>query len=272
MGLEAVTYISDLVITNPTAGDAKSEGDDHLRAIKVGLKNSFPNVNGAVTPTVAEFNRLVGVTSGIQAQLDAKQPLTSPSFTTGDAKLTLKVTADATWVMMNDGTIGDATSGATTRANADTVDLFTLLWNNITNTWAPVSAGRGANAAADFAAHKTIALTKQLGRALGISGTGSGLTARAIGENLGEEAHAQTTPEMAAHGHGVNDPGHVHSISPSNGRSGGSEGWGGASAILLSVTYSILSAVTGVTIQSTGSGTPANVMQPTAFWNVMIKL
>ena len=49
------------------------------------------------------------------------------SFTTGDVKTTLKTTADAGWVMMNDGTIGDASSGGTTRANADTQALFGLL-------------------------------------------------------------------------------------------------------------------------------------------------
>ena len=92
-------------------------------------------------------------------------------LSTGDVKLTLKTSADSGWVLMDDGTIGSASSGATTRANADTEDLFTLLWTNVTDSWAPVSGGRGASAAADFAVNKTITLPRVLGRALGIAGS-----------------------------------------------------------------------------------------------------
>lgn len=58
MGLETVTYISDLVTTNPVgATDQKAQGDDHLRAIKTGLLGSFPNfVGAAMTLTEAQLN------------------------------------------------------------------------------------------------------------------------------------------------------------------------------------------------------------------------
>ncbi|MFK3738954.1 hypothetical protein [Massilia sp. TN1-12] len=49
MALETGTYISDFVITNPTPGDPKSQGDDHLRLIKTVLKASFPNFSGPMT-------------------------------------------------------------------------------------------------------------------------------------------------------------------------------------------------------------------------------
>lgn len=62
------------------------------------------------------------------------------------------------WTRANGRTIGSAASGATERANADTSALFSYLWNNFSNTICPVSTGRGANAAADFAANKTITL------------------------------------------------------------------------------------------------------------------
>ena len=94
-------------------------------------------------------------------------------FTTGDVKLTLKTSADTSWVLMNDGSIGSASSGATTRANADTSDLYTLIWTNVTDTWAPVAGGRGGSAAADFAANKALTLPKTLGRALAGYGTGT---------------------------------------------------------------------------------------------------
>jgi hypothetical protein len=38
MALESVTYVADLVVTNPTSGDPKSQGDDHLRNVKVAVK------------------------------------------------------------------------------------------------------------------------------------------------------------------------------------------------------------------------------------------
>lgn len=49
MALETGTYISDFVIANPTPGDPKSQGDDHLRLIKTVLKTTFPNFSGPMT-------------------------------------------------------------------------------------------------------------------------------------------------------------------------------------------------------------------------------
>ena len=63
MGLETGTYIDSLNSSNPTAGDAVSEGDDHLRLIKSTVKATFPNLSGAVTSTQAELNILDGVTA-----------------------------------------------------------------------------------------------------------------------------------------------------------------------------------------------------------------
>lgn len=51
MALETVQDIDDLVITNPTASDPKSAGDDHIRNIKIALKNGFPGFTGSVIVT-----------------------------------------------------------------------------------------------------------------------------------------------------------------------------------------------------------------------------
>lgn len=72
MGLETGTYIDDLVAANPTSTDLVKFGDDHIRLIKSVLLATFPNIDGAVNPTVAQLNYLVGVTSLIQDQLDAR--------------------------------------------------------------------------------------------------------------------------------------------------------------------------------------------------------
>lgn len=67
---------------------------------------------------------------------------------------------------MNGRTIGSASSSATERANADCEDLFLYLWNNLGDSIATVSGGRGSTAAADWAANKTIVVPSMQGRLL----------------------------------------------------------------------------------------------------------
>ena len=65
MALESATYISELVDTNPTATDAISQGDDHLRMLKTVLKTQFSGLSGtaAITASETEMNKLDGVTA-----------------------------------------------------------------------------------------------------------------------------------------------------------------------------------------------------------------
>jgi len=177
-------------------------------------------------------------------------------FTTGDVKLTLKTAADTGWVLMDDTTIGNAASGATGRANADTVALFTLLWTNTADAQCAVSTGRGGSAAADYAANKTIALPKALGRALATYGAGSGLTSRALALITGVETHQLVTAEMPAHTHVAeftisNTPGGTAQIDANGG--------------------GIIGSITDTTTSTGGDGAHPN-MQPTLFLNTMIKL
>lgn len=186
-------------------------------------------------------------------------------FTTGDVKLTLKTTADTGWVLMNDGTIGNASSGGTTRANADTESLFTLLWNNTADAQCAVSTGRGASAAADFAANKTIALPKALGRALACYGAGSGLTSRALALATGEETHTLTEAELPT----ITPTGTTtaENISSFIADQDVAAGLGpGPDDVPSAFTTG------AITINSFGSDDPHNNMQPTLFLNVMIKL
>lgn len=88
MPLETGTYISSLNASNPAGTDTVDKADDHLRLIKSTLLATFPGITGAVTSshtelnildgatlTTTELNYVDGVTSAIQTQLDAKQPL-----------------------------------------------------------------------------------------------------------------------------------------------------------------------------------------------------
>lgn len=51
MAVESVTYLKDLDPAAPTGASPKSEGDDHVRNIKKGLKNSFVGFAGAILVT-----------------------------------------------------------------------------------------------------------------------------------------------------------------------------------------------------------------------------
>lgn len=83
-------------------------------------------------------------------------------FVTGDMMWQPLAGVRASWARANGKSIGSATSGATERANSDTLALFTHIWNNIAS--ATVSGGRGASASADFLANKTISLPDMRGR------------------------------------------------------------------------------------------------------------
>lgn len=178
------------------------------------------------------------------------------TFRTGDVKIGYFASTPPGWVYMNDGNIGNVGSGATTRANQDTFQLYKTIWDSVVDGWAPVSGGRGASAIADFIAGKTLTLPRVLGRALAGDGTGAGLTGRDLGEWLGAQSYSLVTANL---------PDHTHNATPANfvdtgvggvftsGGDGGSTGLTGG--------------ITGFT-----SVTPVSLMQPTTFMQVYLKL
>lgn len=120
------------------------------------------------------------------------------------------------WVRCNGRTIGSATSGATERANADTSDLYTFLWNNFADSILAVATGRGASAAADFSANKAIALFDlRAGTLFGLDDMGNSAASRltsapfatgaatTAGSYLGENTHTLTEAQLAAHTHAI---------------------------------------------------------------------
>lgn len=123
------------------------------------------------------------------------------------------ITAPAGWVRCNGRTLGSAASGATERANADCQPLFLHLWA-VDGTLA-VSGGRGATAAADWAANKTIALPDYRDRvAVGLGGMGNadinlipdamvdgGENNTTLGATVGASSHVLTVAQIPAHQH-----------------------------------------------------------------------
>ena len=189
--------------------------------------------------------------------------LDSGTVVTGMCSDFIGLTAPTGFVMLNGKTIGNGSSSATERANDDTELLFTLLWNSWADAQAPVSSGRGASAAADFAANKTITLPDCRSRVIigqdDMGGTASnritssstgGANSTTPGGTGGAQTHTMTSTEMPVHSHSI-----TAAINAIN------QGYGGGNAIIASAAaYS-----TG----NAGSGGAHSNTQP---WIVMSKI
>lgn len=147
---------------------------------------------------------------GNAIQLTSGGMLNVTGSNVGDVKMKFSSTADDGWYVLNGETIGNASSGAD-HAGADLENLFVHLWDTLDNTLFPVSSGRGASGAADFAANKTGTLLDPAGRSPLAAGTGDATaegdstgTARAAGEFGGYETHTLETSEIPSHTHQLN--------------------------------------------------------------------
>lgn len=188
---------------------------------------------------------------------------------TGMVAVYYGVGALAGYVRANGFTIGSPTSSATERANSDCNALFLFLWNADPNL--VVSGGRGANAAADWAANKQIILPDWRGRAIaGLSDMGNTNSGRlsasywggsgiVLGQTGGTESNTLVAANsvMPQHQHDVfiRDPNHLHTAPFSITATGYTSGGLGPPAV--GGTSNTSSVTTGVTIGSV-SGVGAN--------------
>lgn len=61
MGLETATYVDGLNTSNPAATDGLAQADDHIRLIKSTIKNTFPNLDAAMTASEDDLNLMTGI-------------------------------------------------------------------------------------------------------------------------------------------------------------------------------------------------------------------
>lgn len=187
---------------------------------------------------------------------------------------------------LNGRTIGNATSGATERANADTQALFEYLWNEFDNTICPVIGGRGLSATADYNAGKQLTLIDGRGRAIfGADGMGAARANRltsdffnnadTVGAVGGVQSVALTNAQMPVHNHvaDVHDPGHSHPYVAPEAPSGG-RGGGGIPTIDAQAAGATSPASTGITVttQNRGGGEAHTNLPPGMIVTYYVKL
>lgn len=179
MGLESVTYIKDLNELWPLGTDPKSAGDDHIRRIKLALKNTFPNADSAISATPTELNALIGVTSNVQSQINAIATPANialgaltpaadqvPYFTGASSAATATVTSFARTLL------DDANQAAALTTLGAPLNTTT----NLTGAHTVVAADRGKhfNASGTFTISLTAAATLGNGFAFAVRNTGTG--------------------------------------------------------------------------------------------------
>lgn len=152
--------------------------------------------------------------------------------------------APSGWVAANGNTIGNPSSGAN-RANADTLQLFTIFWNAFSNTLLVIqdSSGaasvRGASAAADYAANKRLPVFDD-----------RDLFSRGVGPTFSSPLGVTQASAFASHTHGVTDPLHSHAVGQFQSTGGGLSA--ASAQAINSTSTQTAPAATGISIQATG--------------------
>lgn len=267
--LHSPTFTGDVVVPTQANGDSSAKAASTAfvknQAYAPLASPAFSGTPSAPTPPDNDDSTRIATTAMVQNikdELLAAITGNSSTFTTGDVKRSFKAVADAGWVAWDDGTIGNALSAATTRANADCENLYKLLWNNCSNANCPVTGGRGVSADADWAGQKPLRLPLGRGRVLGIIGSGLGLTARAMGDAVGAESVVLEEEQL---------PEHSHELIQSRQNADSGDGsrpattWPGAPS-------SLTDPAAVLDTETTGEGDPVSIVQPTTFLFAMIKL
>lgn len=211
-------------------------------------------------------------------------------FQTGDLKNRFGTGVHPGWIRCNGLTIGDSTSGATGRSNADTQALFEYLWGAAPNTILAVSGGRGASASADYAGHKTIQLPDFRGRTIaGLDDMGTTAALRILeasvltgsptqlGASGGSDTVTLTEAQMPVHSHGGatgSNGAHTHDYQRMTGQGtfqSGTEAFGEPRYPTTTATTTSAGAHTH-TISASGGGNSHPNMPPFGLASIYIKL
>jgi len=188
--------------------------------------------------------------SGTFLKSDGTDAGWASSDATGDIKFHLGTTVESGWIELKGQSLSLTTNGDLN--GTDYLALYTQQWTDMADAQFAITGGRGASAAADWAAAKNGTLADARGRALIGKGTGSGLTARTIGDDtVGSEDSTNVTH---THGFGsltaASNGAHTHTLGAA-GSGGGASGGG-------SPTYSVSNTGSGGAHTHTLTGTLDN--------------
>jgi microcystin-dependent protein len=225
---------------------------------------TFLSGPASALPPAGVPGRLFFVTDQATILYDTGTTWLQPGYSPGDLKLAASPTPTVGWLVCNGAAIARTT--------------YPALFAAIGVTW---GAGDGTS---------TFNVPDLRGRALMGSGTGPGLSARALGALVGVETVTIGVNEMPWHGHGVSDPGHGHGLSDPGhlhasgnrldfmGGAGGSWyavrdiAWGGGIGTDSRGTgQSVAGSGTGVSIGGAGGGAAHNNVPPSAALTMLIK-
>jgi len=92
-----------------------------------------------------------------------------------------------------------------------------------------------------------------------------------LGQSEGSEDHSLTGAQTGPHGHGVTDPGHAHNVASIGDGADGNTGWIRSSNSIFAADANTGSSVTGISIQSGGSGDAHPNVQPYQTLNYIVK-
>jgi hypothetical protein len=268
-------------------------GADGAVRVRVRSKNTDGSA-GCLVSGVLQFDQdNVALVTAAASGSSLPIPDATQIWGTGDIKVRYDDQPVEGYVRLNGRTIGSATSGAAERANADAEALFKFLWgfSNVS-----VVTGKGASAAADWAANKQLTLPDMAGRLLGArddlgNGAAGRITAATVTGPTAVGAAGGTEKGTIAQANlpNVNFP--VSGITLSDTRTwgwskpGSNAGVTGATDAILqpsgtnttitdtvTVTGGELAVATQGTAASGGAGTAFNTIAPVMLFTTYIKL
>lgn len=265
------TYILYGSLTDDNIGNALSDPLNWVELIDLSTSSTVPFATESVRG-IAKIATAAEVLAGTDDEtIVTPLKLAAYKLPTGMVSAYALTTAPTGWVLCSNLTIGNASSGATNRANADTAALFTALWNTYDNTLLPIqnssgaATSRGVDAATDYAANKRLPTLDLRGRVVAgldnmggtpagrLSGQPQGVNGLVAGNSGGLESCSLTGAQNGPHTHGGNYNPAVNTGGPA------------VLAFNLGCNYDRDTA-------SSGSGTPHNNVQPTIILPYIIKL
>lgn len=153
---------------------------------------------------------------------------------------------------------------STSSAGSGTHTLFDAPYGVADSTHFNVPDCRGRYLAGFDSGNATSRLTRS-------DPAGKGVSADGLGTQGGEQAHTQTTSELVAHNHSINDPGHFHTVNVFATTT--AQGTGSGNAVpTTTANVNSDSKTTGISINNTGSGSASNVTPPSLVIRWIIKL